>query len=77
MSVALVIQHALRVRRIILWSVASLTVPYFSTLSYKERDFLEKVIECKCVFWSLKLVSETFPIIRRIKRDVVIEVQMS
>jgi hypothetical protein len=49
--VALVIQHAKRMRRIILSSVASQAVPYFSRLSNKRCDFRgKKVTEYKmCV----------------------------
>jgi hypothetical protein len=49
-SVDGVIQHAKRMRRIILLSVACLAVPYFSTLSHKWHDFRKNLLNIKCVF---------------------------
>jgi hypothetical protein len=46
-SVALVIQHAVRMHRITLSSVASSGVPYFSTLCHKHHDFSKQVTEHK------------------------------
>ena len=49
-SVALLMQHAKRMRRFILLSVTCLALPYVSTLSYKRHDFREQIIEDKpCV----------------------------
>jgi hypothetical protein len=50
-SVALVIQHANRMRRIILSSVTCVAVPYCSTLAHKRHDLREtKLFNVKCVF---------------------------
>jgi hypothetical protein len=51
LSVGLAIQQAKSMRSIILSSVASLDLQYFSTLCHKQHDFRRKVIEIKmCVF---------------------------
>ena len=58
--------------------VASLTVPYFSTLSRKGHDFRKTLFKKKCVIWfSLQLLSETFLILRRTQRDIIINVHRS
>jgi hypothetical protein len=77
-SVALVIQHAKRMRCIILPSVACLAVPHFSTLSHKRHDFRKTVIEYKmCVLIFSTILFETFLILRRIQPDIVINVHRS
>ena len=53
-SVASVIQHAECMRLIILSSVASLVLPYFSTLSHKQHNFWENVIEHKNVCFDFR-----------------------
>jgi len=50
--VTLGIQRAVRMRLIILSSVACPTIPYFSTLSHNRHDFRKKkkILNLKCVF---------------------------
>jgi hypothetical protein len=76
-SVALVIQRAERMRRILLSSVACLDLPYFPTLSQKRHDFLKKLFNTKCVFLlSPQFSSQKFLTLRRIKRDIAINVRL-
>jgi len=79
--VALRTLHARRMRRIILSSVACLTVPYVSILSHRGQDFRgkTKVIEqtMRVFLFSLQLLSEIFLIPRRIGRDMIINVYWS
>jgi hypothetical protein len=64
-------------RRIIL-SVACLAVQYFSTLSDKRHDIWKKGNKHKmCVLIFSTILSETFVILRRIERDIIINVLMS
>jgi len=72
-SVALGIQHAKHVRRIIVTFVACPAVPLFSTLSHKRRDY--RVGVCSrtqnAFSFSLKHMSETFVILRIIRRNQI------
>jgi hypothetical protein len=59
--VALVIQHAKRMRRIILTSVACLAVTYFSTYLIHSTIFGKTLLNIKCVFWfSVQLCMKHF-----------------
>ena len=58
--------------------VAIPALPYFSTLSHKGQDFVKKVIEHEIVFrFSLQLLSEMFPSLRRIQWRTVRSAHMS
>ena len=77
-SVALGIQHAMRMRRIILSSVACLALPYFFTLSHKRRDFWIKFAAHKMFTLIFSTTfSETFLILSRIEQDIIINIRGS
>ena len=60
--VALHIQHATRMRCIVLFFVACLAPPRFLTLSQKRYESRKKLVNIKCVFsFSLQLVCNNFP----------------
>jgi hypothetical protein len=76
MSAALVIQHAKRMCCFILSSVACLVVTLLSTLSHKRHDFRKNVIEHTiCILIFCTTFSGIMLILRRIQRDIIINVQ--
>jgi hypothetical protein len=50
-GVALLTQHAMRMRHIVSSFLAPISPPHFSTLTHKRHDFREKVIEHKTCFY--------------------------
>ena len=78
-SAALVMQHAKRMRRVILLSVACQALPS-SILFHNEDDFRgrKQILNIKSVLWfSLQLLPEIFFILRKIHRRPVINVLRS
>ena len=74
-SVALVIQHAMR--HIVICGCSALRhfFPHYLT---NGTIFGKQLLKIKCVFWfCLQLLSETFLILRRNKRDIAINVHMA
>ena len=52
-----------------------LTPPNFSTLFHKGQGFSKHTLSTKCVFWfSVQILSEIFLVLRRIGRDITINV---
>jgi hypothetical protein len=75
-SVALVIQHAMGMRRIILPPVVCLALPYFTTLSHKRYGFRGRellIIKHVLLIHSTN-VSVTFLDLRKIPRDAFVYV---
>jgi len=73
--VALGIQHATRMRHIVICGLSGCTI-HFRIIS-RFGTILEekKLLNTKCVFWfSLQLLSDTCLILRRVERHVVINV---
>jgi hypothetical protein len=70
-SVALGIQHAMRMRHIVICVLPGST-KYYPTLSHKLYDFRKKVTEYKiCVLILFAIFSETFLILRRTEQDMI------
>jgi len=71
-SVTSAIHHPTLLRRMILSSVACLTLLHFSTFSPKRHNFPRKNTEYKmCVFIFSTKLSETFYILRIIQPDII------
>jgi hypothetical protein len=64
-SVALVIQHAMRMRHIVSSSMTSLYLPYFATAPLKRHDFRGKktLLNLKCVVTFCTYLPEIFLIL--------------
>ena len=73
-SVALVIQYAVRVRGVVLFSVACLVLSYFSHYLINGTSFWKKVFKQNCVF-VVCTTFESFPTLRTIERDVTVNLQ--
>ena len=78
-SVALVILHATRMRRVILLSVACLALQYFfSTLSHKRHDLRKHAIEYKmCILIFSTNLFQIFLVPRRTERGIIKNVYRS
>ena len=67
----------MRMRRIAICGLSGSTI-FFHIISWTARFSKKKFIEHKCVFWfSLQLEYDTFLILTRIRRDIIIYVHVS
>jgi hypothetical protein len=70
------IQREMHEHHIAICGLSSSTI--FSTLIHKWNDFRKKLLNIKCEFlFSLKILCETFLILRKIQRDITINVHKS
>ena len=73
-----VIRHAQRMRRIMLSFLDCLIVLYFSHYLLKGAICGKSLLNVKYVFkFSPRLLSETFLVLRRIRLDIIVNVQRS
>ena len=72
-SAVFVIQHAKRIRHIFIYGLPA--PPPFSTLCHKQHDYRKTLLNRKYLFlYSLQILPLTFLILRRIERDIIINV---
>jgi hypothetical protein len=76
-SLALVIEHARRMHRVILYCVVCLAILYLFTLCHKRYDFRKKFVDIKYAFWFTLKPCLKHLIPSRIQRDIAIKVHRS
>ena len=77
MSIALIIQHVKYMRHIVISGLSGSTI-FLHILTNGAIFGGKKIFNIKCVFWfSLQLLSETFLILRRTERDMIVNVYWS
>ena len=70
-SVAIVMQHAMRMRHTVVCGLPRSTI-FFPHYLINGTIFEKKLLNTKCVFWfSLQLLYVTFLILRRTERDMI------
>ena len=78
-SIALIIQHAMRMRRIVICCLSGCTIffPHYNIngMSFEKKN---KLLNIKCVFWfPIQIWCKIFLILRRIQRYIIMNVDTS